>query len=94
MSDFNPLTGSSSPFPVIQSAPKPSAPKPQVVFEDKPQASPEEEVNSDEAIAFQRLAERAGNTKFATGNRDVDIQNYLKMKAITKGLLSFLGDEE
>ena len=54
----------------------------------------EKELNSEEAQQFQDLANKASRTKFATGDRDTDIRNYLKFKGNIAGLLSILGDND
>ena len=90
MSDINPLTGSpKTPMPIQVNSNQP--PKPQTVFPDNPLAQRlDEEMNSEEAQAYAELAFKASNTKFATGDRETDIRNYLQYKKHVAGLLSFL----
>ena len=72
MPTFNPVTGNAG-------APaKPYTPKPQVVFEDKLEPTPEE-VEIQEEIEMQKkmdLIRKASKTKFATGDVERDIYLY------------------
>ena len=88
---FNPLTGAdSTPAP----APQQSEAKPQSVFPNQVSEKVDQAFNSEEAQQFQELANKASNTKFATGDRDTDIRNYLRFKANISGLLTMLGEED
>lgn len=92
MSDINPLTG--TPNYSTQEPVQPQAEVRQSVFPESIEEKMDREVNSDEARQFQELANRASRTKFATGDRGSDIQNYLKFKGIVAGLVSFLGEDD
>ena len=89
MSDINPLTG--APLQAVQqAAPIRHEAKPQAAFQDNPLEKLKESFNSEEAEKFQMLSDRASRTKFATGDRNVDMGNYLKFKGLITGLLSFM----
>ena len=89
---INPLTG--APMPSSQPVAQPqAAAKPQSVFPESIEEKMDREVNSDEARQYQEIANKASRTKFATGDRETDIRNYLKFKGNIAGLLSMLGEE-
>lgn len=90
MSDINPLTGGQTEpnafKPMVRQAPVVlSAPKPQTAFDDG-----STDINSAEAWARQELEDKASATKFATGNKEEDVMNYLQFKKNIQGLLGLL----
>lgn len=90
MEDMNPMTGNPfNPEPTTQ-----PEPKPRVSFEDPVVNKLNELVNSDEAAEFAHMARMASKTKFATGNVEVDIRNWLTMKKIGKMMSGMMNDED
>lgn len=88
VSDINPMTGSPiNPVPTIQ-----QVPKPRVNFEDPSAKKLDTLVNSEEAQEFQRIADAASRTKFATGDRDTDIRSYIQFRKSIDNLLGLLGE--
>jgi len=84
MSDINPFTGhSTNPEATIQ-----REPVARTNFEDPTVNKLNELMRSEEADEFQKIADAASRTKFATGNREIDIRNYLKFR---NGINSILG---
>jgi hypothetical protein len=89
MNDFNPLTGQSPSEPAMEQ--KEFGPRQS--FEDPVAKHLDEMVHSDEAAEFAHIARLASKTKFATGNIEVDIRNYMKMQRIAQSIAEFIGDE-
>ena len=88
---INPLTG--APMPSSQPVQVQAEARPQSVFPESIEEKMDREVNSDEARQYQDIADKASRTKFATGDRETDIRNYLKFKGNIAGLLNMLGDD-
>ncbi len=90
MSDINPMTGHpNNPEPEVQ-----REPKPRVNFEDPTIKKLNDLVRSDEAQEFQRIANAASRTKFATGDRETDIRAYLNYKRSIDNLLGLLNSND
>jgi hypothetical protein len=96
VSDINPMTGKSA--SAVEAAPR--AVPAQVSFEDPTRKSLEspaqqgiqELINSPQAEEFAMLAELASKTKFATGNVETDIRNYLRLNSISQQIAGFLSN--
>ena len=90
MSDFNPLTGQAPSAPT--EAPREAGPR--LNFEDPMAQKMDQMVQSDEAAEFAKLARLASKTKFATGNLEIDIRNYMKMKRIGAEIAGMMSNDE
>jgi hypothetical protein len=90
MSDFNPLTGQSSSEPAMEQ--REFAPRQN--FDNPVAQKLDELVHSDEAAEFAHIARLASKTKFATGDLETDIRNYMKMQRIAQEIAGMLGDDE
>jgi len=90
MSDINPMTGQPfNPEPTVQ-----SEPQQRVNFEDPSANQINELINSEEAREFQKLANAASRTKFATGDRATDMRNYMNFKSLISGLVGFMDKDD
>ncbi len=92
MSDINPMTGQS-----MQSAPTPDRVHvPRSVFENKaqePMTMTSIMDMSEEERVFNRIAEKSQLTRFATGDLNKDIQNFLTMRKIGRLMTGLMGDD-
>lgn len=61
-------------------------------FEDPTIDKLNELMRSDEALEFQRIADAASKTKFATGDRQTDIRTYLQFRRSIDNLLGLLDE--
>ena len=83
------MTGQSS-APTVEVAQEAG---PRLNFDDPISQKLDGMVQSDEAAEFAKIARLASKTKFATGNLETDIRNYMKMQRIGKEIAGLLSDE-
>lgn len=90
MSEINALTGQAKNAPATVQA----SHGPQVNFNDptgEKSAESDFQAQMDSNDEYYKLAKAASMTKFATGNPETDIRNFLKMKDMVKELNGMLG---
>jgi len=86
MSDIDPMTGQSFNAPRMEQGEA----GPRVSFEgDVPSV-----VQTEEEEKFAHIARMSQKTKFATGNLDVDIRNYLAIKNIADAIVDLAGQND
>jgi len=89
VSDIDPMTGA----PLNAEPAVPREVKPRVSFENPLAEKLDQLVHSEEAEAFAQIARAASRTKFATGDLQVDIRNYMTMQKISKMLTGKKAEE-
>lgn len=89
MNGFDPMTGQSSDAP--QQVQREAGPR--LNFEDPMAKKLDDIVQSEEAAEFAALAKAASKTKFATGNLEVDIRNYMKLHRISSEIAGLMSNE-